>query len=158
MSESVPVILLEQWIHDLRSNLKQASEEAENTDYWRYQGMKDGVDKVGLTIATWIRHQKYLETLNRSGRKFLFVRRVNLSGGRYRNLEWYENGLFLTLAWRQAKDAPRGELMLHIQNVQHLTTTYLVYHGRLTFDDLVGIAREGGLKAVTNAGDWREWD
>jgi hypothetical protein len=39
-----------------------------------------------------------------------------------------------------------------MQDVQHLSTTYLVYKGVVSFDDLVGIAREGGLKAVKNEG------
>src|SRR3972149_1181712 len=119
MSESVPVILLEKWINDLTANLKHASEAAENTDYWLYTGMKEGVGQVGRRLNTWCRHQKYLETLNRSERKFLFVRRVNLSDGRYRNLEWYEDDLFVTLGWRHASNADKGELMLQIQNVQH---------------------------------------
>jgi hypothetical protein len=159
MGESVPVILLEKWINNLTSNLKHASEESKDyADSLLYQGMREGIGQVGCRLNTWRRHQKYAQTLNRLGRKFLVVRRVNLSGGRYRKLEWYEDDLFVTLAWRHARNAVRGELMLEMQHVQELTKTYLVYQGRLTFGDLVGLARESGLQAVRNERDWREWD
>jgi hypothetical protein len=157
MVECVPLSLLEGWIHDLTSNIRQASEEAENIDYFLYKGMREGIGQVGRRLNTWCRHQKYLETQRRLRREFLFVRRVNLSQGRYRNLEWYEGDLFVTLGWRHARNADRGELMLQIQNVQHLSSTFLVYDGNLTFDILAGLAREGGLKAVRNEGDWRKW-
>jgi hypothetical protein len=87
------------------------------------------------------------------------VRRVNLSHGNYRKLEWYEGNQFITLAWRHAQGAERGELMLEMQAVQHLSTTYLVYKGKLSYDEMVALAREGGLDAVKNEeADWRKWD
>jgi hypothetical protein len=159
MGETVPVILLEKWMNDLTSNLKHASEESKDyADSLLYQGMRDGIGQVGCRLNTWCRHQKYAQTLNRLGRKLLIVRRVNLSEGRYRKLEWYEGDLFVTLAWRHARDAEEGDLMLEMQHVQELSKTYLVYQGRLTFDDLVVLARENGLKGVRNEGDWRDWD
>jgi hypothetical protein len=159
MGETVPVILLKTWINDLTSKLKHACEESKDyADSLLYQGMTEGIGQVGCRLDTWCRHQKCLETLNRLGIKFLMVRRVNLSDGRYRKLEWYEGDQFITLAFRHAKDADRGEIMLEIQQVQELSKTYCVYEGNLTFDDLVGLARESGLKAVRNEGDWREWD
>ena len=85
------------------------------------------------------------------------VRRVNLSDGRYRKLEWYENDLFLTLAWRHAQGAEKGELMLEMQHVQELSKTYLVYQGGSSFDDLAGLAREGGMDSIKNDETEGEW-
>jgi len=159
MGESVPVILLEKWMNDLTANLKHACDERKDyADALLYQGMREGIGQVGCRLDTWCRHQKYLVTLNRLGRKFLMVRRVNLSGGRYRKLEWYEDDLFVTLAWRHARNAEEGYLMLEMQHVQELSKTYLVYKGNLTFDALAGLARQDGLKAIENEEDWREWD
>ena len=160
MTESIPVSLVEDWINDLQSILKQESQEAETpTDLLINKGMRHGIAQIRGNITTWRRHQKYAETLRRSGRKFLMTRRVNLSDGSYRNLEWYQDDHFVTLAWRHAKDAETGELMLEMQDVQHLSTTYLLYKGKLSYDEMVRIAREGGLDAVKNEeADWRKWD
>jgi hypothetical protein len=86
------------------------------------------------------------------------VRRVNLSRGRYRKVEWYEKDQFITLAWRHARNAAEGELTLELEHVHELSKTYLVYEGNLTFDALAGLARQDGLKAIENEEDWREWD
>jgi hypothetical protein len=159
MVESVPVSLVEKWMNDLTFNLKLRCEESkEYANSLLFQGMREGIGQVRGRLETWSRHQRYLGRLNRLGRKFLLVRRVNLSGGRYRNWEWYEDGLFLTLAWRHARNADRGEVMLQMQHVQHLSTIYLVYKGNSTFDELVSLARMGGLDAIKNEEDWREWD
>jgi len=159
MVESIPLSLVEKWIHDLNSILKADVREAKTgKDFSINQGMRHGLDQIQSRLNTWRRHQKYVETLNRSGRKFLMVRRVNLSDGRYRKLEWYENDLFITLAWRHAQGAEKGELMLETQHVQELSTTYLVYEGSSSFDELVGLARKGGLDSIKNEEDWRKWD
>jgi len=159
MVESIPLSLVEKWIHDLTSILKADVREAKTgKDFSINQGMRHGLDQIQSRLNTWRRHQKYVETLNRSGRKFLMVRRVNLSDERYRKLEWYENDLFITLAWRHAQGAERGELMLEMQNVQELSTKYLVYEGSSSFDELVGLARKGGLDSIKNEEDWRKWD
>ncbi|MGO9116637.1 MAG: hypothetical protein ACLQPD_03395 [Desulfomonilaceae bacterium] len=86
------------------------------------------------------------------------ARRVNLSGGRYRKLEWYERNYFITLVWRHAKDAARGELMLELQDTMDLSKTFLVYKGNLTFNDVAALARKGGLNSIKNEDDWRKWD
>ena len=161
MPESIPVSLVEGWINDLQSILKQESQEAETpSDFLINKGMRHGIAQIRGNITTWRRHQKYVETLNRLGRKFLMVRRVNLSDGRYRKLEWYQDDHFVTLAWRHAQGAEKGELMLELQHIHLLSpTTYLVYKGKLSFDEMVALAREGGLDAVKNEeADWRNWD
>ena len=159
MTESIPVSLVEGWINDLQSILKQESQETvTQTDHWINQGMRQGFRQIESRLKTWCRHQKYAETLSRLGRKFLMVRRVNLSDGRYRKLEWYQDDHFVTLAWRHAKDAETGELMLEMQDVQLLSTTYLVYKGKLSYDDLALLARKGGLDSIKNEEDWRKWD
>jgi len=158
MTESIPISRVEGWIHDLTSILKADVREAKTgTDFSINQGMRHGLDQIQSRLNTWRSHQKYVENLNRSGRKFLVVRRVNLSDGRYRKLEWYENDLFITLAWRHAQGAERGELMLEMQHVQELSTTYLVYEGGSSFDELLGLARKGGLDSIENEQNQREW-
>jgi hypothetical protein len=158
MTESIPIGLVEGWIHDLTSILKSEVLEAKTgTDFSINQGMRHGIAQIQSRLNTWRRHKKYVETLKRLGRKFLIVRRVNLSDGRYRKLEWYEGDQFITLAWRHAQNAETGELMLEFQDVQHLSTKYLAYEGDLPFDDLAGLARQGGLDSVKNEGNRREW-
>src|SRR5271157_5416733 len=158
MTESIPISRVEGWIHDLTSILKADVREAKTgTDFSINQGMRHGLDQIQSRLNTWRSHQKYVENLNRSGRKFLVVRRVNLSDGRYRKLEWYENDLFITLAWRHAQGAERGELMLEMQHVHELSTTYLVYEGGSSFDELLRLARKGGLDSIENEQIQREW-
>jgi len=72
-------------------------------------------------------------------------------------LEWYQGDLFVVLAWRHAKDAETGELMLEIEDSRDLSKTFLVYRGGSSFDDLAGLAREGGLDPVRNERNRREW-
>lgn len=160
MTDSVPVGLLEKWINEMQSILKQESQDTETkTDLRINQGMLHGLDQIQLRITTWLSHQENSEALSRSGAKFLITNDVNLSNGRYRKLEWYEGDLFLSLAWRHAKDAETGELMLGMQEVQDLSKTYLVYEGGLSFGDLAGLARAGGLDAIRsdeNQGEWVE--
>ena len=159
MIETIPVGLVKGWINDLQSRLEQESQEAETpTDFLINKGMRHGIAQIRGNLTTWRRHQKYVETLNRLGRKFLVVRRVNLSDGRYRKLEWYQDDHSVTLAWRHAKDAETGELMLELEQVQELSKTYLVYQGVSSFDDLALLARKGGLDSVRNEENWRKWD
>src|SRR5271157_6655066 len=135
MTESIPVSLIEKWITDLKAILKRAAQDAKTgPDLSVNQGMRHALDQIQRRLTTWRRHQKYVQTLNRLGRKFLMVRRVNLSEGHYRKLEWYENDLFITLAWRHAQGAESGELMLELQHIQELSMTYLVYEGSSSFD------------------------
>lgn len=47
--------------------------------------------------------------------------------------------------------------MLEIQQVEDLSKAYLVYQGALSYDDLAALAREGGIEAIRNEGDRREW-
>ncbi len=158
MTESIPISRVEGWIHDLTSILKADFRGAKTAkDFSINQGMRHGIAQIQSRLNTWRRHQKYVQTLNRLGRQFLMVRRVNLSDGRFRKLEWYENDLFLTLAWQHAQGAERGELMLEMQHVQELSTTYLVYEGDLSFDELVGLARKGGLDSIKTEEDRGEW-
>ncbi len=158
MIETIPVSVIEGWLNELQSILKTEVREGKTgTDFKINQGMRHGIAQIQSRLNTWRRHQQYAETLNRSGRKFLMVRRVNLSEGRYRKLEWYEGNQFITLAWRHARGAENGELMLELQHVQELSTTYLVYEGNLAFDDLVGLARVGGLDAIRNEENHGEW-
>jgi len=158
MPECVPANLLEKWMDDLQSILKEdAWKRGTHTDYLINKGMRHGLDQIRHKTRTWLRHQEKLQRLNRLKRKFLAVRRVNLSDGRYRKLEWYENDLFLTLAWRHDKGAERGELMLELQDTEVLSTTYLVYEGGSSFDDLALMARKGGLDAVRNVENQGEW-
>ena len=159
MPPCVPLSLIEYWIEDLTSGLKQASEKAEDkTHCLAYQSMKEGVIQVRCRLVTWLKHRKYVHALSRSGRRFLMVRRVNDREGRYRKLEWYENNFFVTLASLHDSQAVRGKLMLELEHVEELSRTKLVYEGDLSFDDLAGSARVGGLDAIKNEGEWREWD
>lgn len=154
----IPVNIIEGWLNGLQSILKAEIHELEpQTDFKINLGMRHGLDQIRSRLTTWCRHQKYLQTLNRSGRKFLIVRKVNLSEGRYRKLEWYQDNLFLVLAWLHAKDAPTGELLLEIEQVQDLSTEYLVYRGALSYDELVGLARDGGMEAVRHEGNRQDW-
>ena len=158
MTESIPINRVEGWIHDLTSILKKASVESKtDVDHFVNKGVRHGIAQIQSRLSTWRRHQKYVETLNRSGRKFLMVRRVNLSGGRYRKLEWYEGDQFITLAWRHGMNEEVGELMLELQHVQEMSTTYLVYKGSSSFDDLVGLARKGGIDSIKNEETQGEW-
>lgn len=158
MTASIPVNIIEGWLNGLQSILEAEIHEIKpQTDFKINLGMRHGLDQIRSRLTTWCRHQKYLQTLNRSGRKFLMVRRVNLSGGRYRKLEWYEGAQFIVLAWLHAKDAPTGELLLEIQEVRDLSKTYLVYTGSSSFDEMVGLARESGMEAVRNEGNRLEW-
>ena len=158
MPQHVPVSLIEGWIDDLTSNLKRVCEKAENQNHSLvYQGMKEGALQVRCRLVTWLKHQKYVLALSRSGRKFLMVRRVNLSDGRYRTLEWYENNFLVTLVWRRESEATRGELMLELEHVEQLSKTRLMYEGDLSFDDLAALARVDGLDAIKNEEEWREW-
>ncbi len=159
MTESIPIRRVEGWIHDLTSILKSDIREAKTgKDFSINQGMRHGLDQIQSRLNTWRRHQKYVQTLKRLKRKFLMVRRVNLSDGRYRKLQWYEGDLYITLAWRHAQGAEKGELMLEMQHVQELSTKYLVYEGSSSFDELVELARKGGLDSIKNEEDWRKWD
>ena len=158
MTESIPISRVEGWIHDLTSILNADVREAKSgKDFSINQGMRHGLDQIQSRLNTWRRHQKYIQTLSRLGRKFLMVRRVNLSDGRYRKLEWYEDDLFITLAWRHAQGAESGELMLEMQHVQGLSQTYFVYNGNLTFDELAALARAGGVDSIKNEETQGEW-
>jgi hypothetical protein len=63
-----------------------------------------------------------MEALNRSGKKFLITKDIDLSDGRYRKLEWYEGDQFIVLAWRHGMHEC-GELMLEIQNTRDISKT-----------------------------------
>ncbi len=82
---------------------------------------------------------------------------MNLSDGRHRKLEWCEDDLFVTLAWRHGMREETGELILEVQDTTDLSKTYLVYEGNLSFEDLAGLARVGGLDSIKTEGDRREW-
>lgn len=158
MSESIPASLVEGWISDLQSILKQESQEPKTgTEFLINKGMRHGLDQITSRLDTWLRHQENVQALNRSEEKFLITKDVDLSDGRYRKLEWYQGNLFVVLAWRHGMREEVGELMLELQRVQDLSTTYLVYEGGLTFDDLARMAREGGLDPVKNERNRREW-
>ncbi len=158
MTESIPVSIVEDWITELQAILKGTAQEAETQpDFWINKGMRHGIAQIGGKIATWLRHKENKDRLTRSEKKFLIVKDVNLSDGRYRKLEWYESDLFLVLAWRHGRNEERGELMLELQRVQDLSKTYLVYQGGSSFDDLAELAREGGLEAIKDESNRREW-
>jgi len=158
MTESIPVTLLEGWIAEMQSILKGDVREAETqTDHWINKGMRHGLDQITSRLDTWLRHQENVETLTRSGKKFLITKDVDLSDGRYRKLGWYEDDLFLTLAWRHGMREEFGELMLEIQQVRDLSKTYLVYQGGSSYDELAGLARESGMDAIRNERNRREW-
>ena len=158
MTEFIEVRLIEAWINDLQSILEQASLEPKpHTDLVINQGMRHGIDQIRARLNTWLQHQENMKTLSRSGEKLLITKDVNLSQGRYRKLEWYENDLFLTLAWRHGMNEEVGELMLEMQHVQELSTTYLVYEGDLSFDELASLARGGGLDSIKNEETQGEW-
>jgi hypothetical protein len=156
MTTSIPVNIIEGWITDLKSILRDEASETK-IDPKITLGMRHGLDQIRSRLTTWCRHQKYVQTLNRLGRKFLLVRRVNLSHGNYRKLEWYEGDQFITLAWRHARDEAEGELMLEIQETGDLSTEYLVYQGGSSFDDLAGLARVGGLDSIKTERNRQEW-
>jgi len=158
MTESIPVSIIEDWITELQAILKGTAQEAETQpDFWINKGMRHGIAQISGKIATWLRHKENKDSLTRSRKKFLIVKDVNLSDGRYRKLEWYESGVFLVLAWRHGMNEEKGELMLEIQQVRDLSKTYLVYRGSLSYDDLAGLAQVGGLDPVKNEGNRREW-
>jgi hypothetical protein len=127
------------------------------TDLTLNQGMRHGLDQIQHRITTWLSHQENVQSLKRSGKKFLVTKDIDLSGGRYRKLEWYEGDLFLVLAWRHGMNEEAGELMLEIQETRDLSKTFLVYQGDSSFEDLAGLARVGGLDPVRNEGNRREW-
>jgi len=158
MTESIQISVVESWISELQAILKQGSQESlTQTDLWINKGMRHGLDQIGHRITTWIRHQENREALSRSGKRFLITKDGDLSDGRYRKLEWHEGDLFLVLAWRHAKNAETGELMLEIQETRDLSKTFLVYRGHSSFDELAALAREGGMEAVRNERNRREW-
>ena len=154
MTASIPVSLLEGWIHDLSSILKQESHEAKTgTDLSINQGMRHGVAQIRSRLNTWRRHQENMETLSRSGNQFLITKDVNLSRCRHRKLEWQEGDVFFVLAWRHGMNEEVGELMLEIQETRDLSRTFLVYTGGLSFDDLAGLARERRSRPCKKRGE-----
>lgn len=156
MTESIPVSVVEGWINELQSILK--AEVAQTVkDLTLNQGMRHGLDQIQHRITTWLSHQENVQALKRSGGKFLITKDIDLSDGRYRKLEWYEGDLFVVLAWRHAKDATTGELMLELQDSRDLSKTYLVYEGSSSFDELAALARVGGLGSIRNEGHQGEW-
>ena len=158
MIEFIPITLLEGWINEMQSILKADVREAKTgTDFSINQGMRHGLDQIQYRIMTWLSHQENVQALSRSGQGLLITKDVCLSEGRYRKLEWYEGDQFIVLAWRHAKDAETGELMLELQRVQDLSKTYLVYQGGSSYEDLAGLAREGGLDPVKNERNRQEW-
>ncbi|MBI5251784.1 MAG: hypothetical protein HY912_20010 [Desulfomonile tiedjei] len=158
MTESIPISVVKGWITDLQSALKQESQESKTQpDFWIDKGVRHGLDQIGHRVTTWLRHQDNRETLLQSGKRFLVTKDVNLSSGRYRKLEWYEGDEFIVLAWRHAKDAEEGELMMEIQKVRDLSKTYLVYTGSSSYEDLVGLAREAGMESIRDEGNLSEW-
>ena len=158
MNTSIPVNIVEGWITELQAILKGAAQESKTQpDFLINKGMRHGVAQIGARLTTWLRHQENIQSLSRSGEKFLVTKDIDLSDGRYRKLEWYENNLFLTLAWRHGMNAEKGELMLEIQDTRDLSKTFLVYQGGLSYDELAGLARESGMKAIRNEGNRREW-
>src|SRR5208283_423499 len=151
MTEFVPVSLVEGWINDIQSILKQESHEAATpTDLLINKGMRHGVDQIGYRLTTWLRHQENMETLIRSEKKFLITKDINLSGGRYRKLEWHEGNHFIPLAWRHGMHEETGELALELEDKKDLSNTFLVYGGSSSFDEMVKLARKGGLDCVKN--------
>jgi len=50
-----------------------------------------------------------------------------------------------------------GALMLEMQDTRDLSKTFLACQSGSSFDDLAGLAREGGLEVVRNEGNRREW-
>lgn len=158
MTAFIPVGIIEGWINELQSILKGTAQEAETQpDLWINKGMRQGIAQIGSKLTTWLRHKENKDRLTRSGTSFLVTKDITLSDGRYRKLEWYECDLFLVLAWRHAKDAEAGELMLEIQQVRNLSKTYLVYQGGSSFDDLAGLARESGMEAIRNERNRQDW-
>jgi hypothetical protein len=158
MTESIPIALLEGWISELQSILKAEFREAKTgTDFKINQGMRHGLDQIRARLNTWLTHQENVQALNQSGKRLLITKDVNLSEGRYRKLEWYQGDHFIVLAWRHGMSEETGELMLEIQETRDLSKTYLLYHGSSSFDDLAGLAREGGMEAVRNEGNRSEW-
>ena len=148
--------VLERWISELQSILKAQIPKG-ISDLTLNQGMRHGLDQIQSRLNTWLRHQENVQALNRSGEKFLITKDVRLSRGRYRKLEWYQDNLFVVLAWRHGKNEETGELMLEIQGTRDLSRTYLVYQGGSYFDDLADLARLGGLDSIKNEGNRHEW-
>jgi len=158
MTVSIPVSLVQGWITELQAILKEAAQEPKpQADHWINKGMRHGLDQITSRLDTWLRHQESMKTLARSGQRLLITKDVDLSDGRYRKLEWYQDDLFLTLAWRHARDAHAGELMLEIQQVRDLSKTYLVHTGNSSFDDLAEVGREGGLDSIRNDKNRQAW-
>jgi hypothetical protein len=158
MTESIPVSIIEDWITELQAILKGTAQEAETRpDFWINKGMRHGIAQIGGKIATWLRHRESIQALARSGQRLLITKDIDLSDGRYRKLEWYQGDLFVVLAWRHGKNEEMGELMLEIQETRDLSKTYLVYQGGSSYDELAGLAREGGMEAVRNEGNQQEW-
>ncbi len=158
MVEYIPISLVAGWITDLTAILKKESVKAKaDTDYLINKGMRHGLDQIQHKIKTWIHHQENMKALNRSGRKFLITKDINLSGGRYRKLEWYEGNHFITLAWRHGTHEETGELALELEDTKDLSNTFLVYGGSSSFDELVKLARKGGLDSIKNEQTQGEW-
>ena len=156
MTESIPVNLLERWISELQSILKAEIPKGK-ADLTLNQGMRHGLDQIQSRLNTWLRHQENIQALNRSGEKFLITKDVDLSDGRYRKLEWYQDNLFVVLAWRHGKHEETGELMLEIQDTgtcPRRTSCIRAVHPLMIWLDL---AREGGLEALRNEGNRQEW-
>lgn len=155
MTASIPTDIIKGWISELRSILKAEVTEGK-IDLTLNQGMRHGLDQIEHKVTTWLRHQANIKTLSLSGQRLLITKDVNLSDGRYRKIEWYEGDVFVVLAWRHARHAEEGELMLEIHQVEDLSNTYLVYRGALSFGDLAALAREGGMKDILNEGNPQE--
>jgi len=87
MTVSIPVSLVQGWITELQAILKEAAQELKpQADHWINKGMRHGLDQITSRLDTWLRHQENVETLTRSGKKFLITKDVDLSDGRYRKL------------------------------------------------------------------------
>jgi hypothetical protein len=158
LTASIPVTLLEGWITELQVILKAEVREAKTgTDFSINQGMRHGLDQIQSRLNTWLRHQENIQSLSRSGKKFLITKDIDLSDGRYRKLEWYQGDLFVVLAWRHGKNEEMGELMLELQDTRNLSKIFLVYQGDSSFDELAELARVGGLDSIKTEGNRGEW-
>lgn len=158
MTEYIQVSIVQDWITRLQDLLKAEIHEGKaDIDLEVNLGMRHGLDQIKARLDTWLQHHENMEALSQSGKRFVITKDVNLSHGRYRKLEWYQDSLFFVLAWRHGMHEQAGELMLEIQDTRDLSKTYLVYRGSSSYDELAALAREGEMEAVRNERNRQDW-
>jgi hypothetical protein len=141
---------------DLKQALKMSreGEKQSESDFLLRQGMLEGIQVIEGRINLFTHHQKSQNKRLSKKQRRLVTKNICLSDGRYRKFEWYEGKMFYSLAFRQAKEDPIGEIALQIQETKTLDNQYFIYikpsqvKKPLDYEDLVKHAKQKGIQGL----------